>query len=125
VWEYPVSDLDDLASLDLEALEDERDDLEQSIAEIKGQLETAQAIKNETGKYADAKWYVSAKQAMRFKQIELNRVQRVLKKRRTDRLELRDRAWEQAFVKLAKQTLNEATYDRLVAMAWEEIGEIP
>lgn len=113
-----------MGSDNLEDLEARRDALEVAIAEIKTQLADARAVARETGEYADPKWYNAAEHSLRQKGIEFNRICRNLKKMRAAQSSS-DQDWERAFVRMARQTLTEETYERLVALAWEEIGGRP
>jgi len=69
---------------DIDALIEQQDDLEQSISEIKAQLEAAVARQKDTGEYADPVWFAKAKAALRFKGAEHQRLMRRISRRRAD-----------------------------------------
>ncbi len=116
-------DVNDFRSLG--DLESERDNLELAIADIKTDIERAQATARSTGEYADSDWFNRARAALRYKGIEYNRILREIKDARKVETADKDRVWEQTFIKVAKRTLTEDVYDRLVAETWDEVGGRP
>lgn len=110
---------------ELETLEDKRDETEYRINDITAQIDKAKQFAQAHGDYADPEWFASVNAARRYANTELGQLNRKIKKLKRDMHDDSSRAWEQAFIRMAKQTLNEETYDRLVALSWEEIGERP
>lgn len=68
----------------LDELLDRQGEVEREIADIKAQLETAQAHRIETGEYANPDWFRRAKAALRFRGVEHQRLQRTVARMRDE-----------------------------------------
>ena len=110
---------------ELVAYEDERDELEAAIAEIKAQIGAAKAKVLTDGTYADASWYAKAMAALRFKGARHQLVLRRLGAENKTRKQRGSRSFEQKFIEAARRTLNPETFESLREEASSDVEPVP
>jgi hypothetical protein len=106
----------------LKELEDERDEIEEAMAEIRGQLDRAKAHTAATGEYADRQWYNAAKHALRMKGVDHQAVLREAAEIRRQvaaatRPATLERPFSSYFQRAARELLPAAGYDEIYAEA--------
>lgn len=120
-WDH--GDLDQTVAWDdmtTEELQAEIEELTEAIAHIKGQLDRAAAELAETGVYADRKWYVSAKYALRMKGAKHQRLLRYTADRKRQERKTKSQRFEQCFLASCRRRLNPELFAELMQEAREE-----
>lgn len=105
----------DLELLDTEELEELRDEVEEAIASIKGQVEAARADPEDTAD--ERRWLASARHALRMKGLLHQRINRRLSVIRKELRAQRNVTECEAFKEAARQLLDAETFQRILDKA--------
>lgn len=101
---------DELSGLTHEELHQLRHKIYEDMISIKDQLETARSEFRRTGKYADPDWYRKANSALKFKQRDHQNVLLELSIRNNRRKENNASNFNNVFVQVAEETLDNDTF---------------
>ena len=94
----------------LEQLEDKRSDIEFRLADIKGQIEKANAHQKVTGEFADADWYRRANAARRYAAIEHQNILRDIAAFRRSQRQIASATFESSFIESARELLDASDF---------------
>jgi hypothetical protein len=91
------------------------------IASIKAQLDRANSRGRDSRKYSDPEWFQAANAALKYKQLEHQRLlheisqqQRIAKALRVEKEQQLQKTFERAFIRVARELLDKDTYVRLL-----------
>lgn len=102
---------------DIDILVAEKDELQENVDTIKHQLDMATAKYHETGERTDPVWFSKAKQAMRCKQRDVQKlVRRIAQERKGDRIR-QNKELGNIFIDVAKESLAPEQFQRLLQTA--------
>jgi chromosome segregation ATPase len=97
------------------SLQDELEDIDERRANIKDQIERAQANRITTGEYADPDWFRRAKAALRHLGVERNEVTRDLGEANRRLREVNSSHNIDTFYLATREVVDDATWERIVA----------
>lgn len=95
-------------------LQDELDDIDDRRAQIKGQIEKAQADRFMTGEHADPDWFRRAKGALRHLGVERNEVAREIGEANRKLREVNGSLNRNTFYLAVRDVVDDVTWQRIV-----------
>lgn len=99
-------------------------ELERDIANIRTQIEAAQATAAQTGEYADRSWFRRARTALRYKGVEHQRLLKQAAELRRAEKNKREVKFERAFIAAARRRLDPTLYQTLVDDANATVDDV-
>lgn len=103
----------------IQDIQSKTDEVLEAIARMKAQIDYAKVSKIETGEYADPAWFAKVNSALRFKQIEHQKLIREAAQLKKEKNRQYANDIHRVFVDLAKTRLNGDVFSSLLNQATE------